>query len=190
MIPVAATSQRELSPEIQENLRLLTGQNSLEARQIGAQRMLRQGPAAIGAMRQALCNQPPAILVQAIALAIQDSKDSPADLVDPLLKWLAAEEPEVRAAVVGALSAYRDGDLAAKLRTVASAPQNSQTQRLAAVAILSRLADRDAIETLIDLLDVQDEVVRSSALGVLGQADGRGLRARRCAVAPLVAGQP
>jgi HEAT repeat protein len=174
MVPVAATSQRELSPEIQENLRLLTGQNSLEARQIGAQRMLRQGPAAIGALRHTLLNQPPAILVQAIAQAVADSKDSPAELVDPLLTWLAAEQPEVRTAAVAALSAYRDNGLASKLRGVASAAQNPQTQRLAAVTILSRLADRDSIETLIELLDVQDEAVRTSALTALGQLTGVG----------------
>lgn len=174
MVPVSAATQHEMSPEIQENLRLLTGQNSLEARQIGAQRMLRQGPAAIAALRQTLLNQPPPILVQAIAQAVAGSKDSPVELVDPLVKWLAAEEPEVRDAAVAALSSYRDSGLGSKLRAVAAAPQNPQAQRLAAVTILSRLADRDSIESLIELLEVQDEAVRSSARNALSQLTGAG----------------
>ncbi len=170
MVPVAApASQRELSPDVLENLRLLTGQNSLEARQIGAQRLLRQGPAAVGAVRSTLMNQPSIALVQAIAQAMLEIKDPPSELIDPLLRWLAAEEPEVRTTVIAALGAYRDSDLATKLRVVASTTQNSQTQRLAAVTVLGRLADREAIETLVNLLDVQDDAVRSASLASLAQ---------------------
>jgi HEAT repeat protein len=172
MIPVATTTQRELSPEILENLRLLTGQNSLEARQIGAQRMLKQGSAAVAAIRLALVNQPSALLAQATSQAILDVKDPPAELIDPLLRWLGSEEPEVRAAVIAALASYRDSDLPAKLRAVAASTQNSQTQRLAAVTVLSHLADRDAVETLVDLLDVPEEPIRTAALAALVQLTG------------------
>jgi len=172
MIPVAPATQRELPPEIQENLRLLTGQNSLEARQIGAARMLRQGSVAVAALRQVLSGQPPAVLVQAVAQAIVETKEAPADLLEGLLKWLAADETEVRTAVIAALATYRDSDLAGRLRLIASSPQNSQTQRLAAVTILGRLADRDAIETLVELLDVQDDPVRSATLTALVQLTG------------------
>lgn len=172
MVPVT-TTQRELSPEVQKNYKLLTGQNfPLEARQIGAAGMLQQGSAAIATLRQVLCSQPAPIVVQAVAQAIPEVKDPPAELIDPLIQQLSADEAEVRNAVVAALISYRDHDVPAKLRTVASNMQNSQPARLAGVAVLSQLADRDSIETLIELLETPDDMVRQSSLNALGQMTG------------------
>ena len=50
---------------------------------------------------------------------------------------------------------------------MAASLQNSQPTRLAAVAVLSQLADRDSIETLIDLLETPDELVRRDSLAAL-----------------------
>ena len=171
MLPVAAT-QRELSPEIQKNLRLLTGQNSLEARQIGASGLLQQGSAAVSALRQILTNQPAPIVVMAVALAIPEVQDPPTDLVEPLIQQLAAEDPEVRAAVVAALVSYRNHDLPAKLRAVIAGSQNPQPARLAAVSVLGQLADRDAIGTLIALLETADEPMRQPILAALRPLTG------------------
>lgn len=172
MVPVA-TTQRDLSPEVQKNLKLLTTQTfPLEARQIGAAGLLQQGSAAVSALRQILSSQPAPIVVQAVAMAIPEIKDPPAELIDPLVQQLSVDETDVRNAVVAALISYRDHDLPARLRTVAANLQNSQAARLAAVTVLNQLADRDSIETLIYLLDTPDEVIRQSSLNALGQMTG------------------
>lgn len=172
MVPVA-TTQRELSAEAQKNLKLLTGQNfPLEARQIGAVGLLQQGSSAIAALRQILLNQPLPIVVQAIAMAIPETKSPPVELVDPLVQQLSAEDGDVRNAVVSALISYRDHDLPTKLHVVAANMQNTQPTRLAAVTVLGQLADRDSIETLIALIETPDDQVRQSALNALGQLTG------------------
>lgn len=173
MVPVA-TTQRELPPDVQRNIRLLTGQNSLEARQIGALALLDQGSAAISALRQILTSQPTPIVVQAIAEAISDPKikDPPAELAEPLIQQLAADDSALRSAVITALVCYHDHDMPTRLRPVFANPQTTQQTRLAAVAVLSQLADRDSIETLIDLLKTQDDVVCQAAVNALNQLTG------------------
>ncbi len=167
-----APASAPISAQTQEDLRLLTGQNSIEARQIGAQRLLRNQTEGPEAIRRVLQEQPDPAVLLAVSKAMIDMKIGPAALVDPLLAGLASEDPNVRGAVIAALANCREHNLAARLTAVAETAANPRTQRLAAVAVLSWLADRNAIETLIELLDVQDEAVRVAALGALRQLTG------------------
>jgi len=157
-------------PELSENLELLTGPNSLKARRIGARRLLDMpGSAGIAGLRQLLEGQPEPAAVQAVALAVLDTAKPPLELGESLLKWLAAQEPAVRDAVVAALVAYRGTPLVEKLRRVAAQQALPQHQRLAAVAVLARMADKQAMAALVDLLGVPDEQVRQAAHDALAQ---------------------
>ena len=73
---------------------MLTGENSLEARQIGAAGLLQQGSAAVAAVHQVLSSQPLPIVVQAVAQAIPEIKDPPGELIDPLVQQTGGRQPQ------------------------------------------------------------------------------------------------
>lgn len=90
--------------------------------------------------------------------------------VDPLVGMLADADAAVRQAAAGALAAYPNNGVTARLRQLALDREQPRPARLAAISALGYMTNREAIEGLAALLNDPDTVLAQAALAAMAQA--------------------
>lgn len=103
----------------------------------------------------------------AIAAAIIRHGSGGEDLIDPLLVLLTGDEPSVRAPAVRALGTYDDHGVTGKLASIARDRSRSSAVRLVVIGALQSSLSKEAVDTLVLLLDDKNEDIRQGALNSL-----------------------
>ncbi len=157
-----------------ELIALVEGNNSPQARRTGARELLRSGwNEAVGRLAAILAGAQRDARV-AVALAISDIPGSMRDeFVEPLIKMLGDEDPEVRsAAAVGLATAAPDGVLTRLRELMLDASQPLEV-RQAAVQTLGLMPWRAAAAALVEALARRDDPIAYPALRALQETAGR-----------------
>jgi HEAT repeat protein len=163
------------APTTQERLNdligLIEGQNTPEGRRTIARELLLQRwpetpPRLISLLTGA--NGPAKIAVASTLADLPQFLD-PA-YIEPLIGMLADADPAVRQAAAGTLAAYPNNGVTARLRELALDREQPRPARLAAIAALGLMTEREAVEGLVALLSDLDPVVAQAGLTAMSQA--------------------
>lgn len=152
---------------------LIEGPNSPQARQTGARELLRlewpETPSRLVAVLAG--SNGPARIAVARTLAEMPRRRDPA-FIEPLVAMLADADAAVRRAAVGALAAYSQGDVIARMRMLALDSRAALPTRRAALDVLTQMPAREALAALVDVLSDTNSAVAAPALEALQQASG------------------
>lgn len=169
----AATTQR-----MDENILLIRGNNTPEARKLGATRLLEiGGDEAVARLMSVLAGDPPDLAAQlAVCGAIADFERPPAALVEALLAMLGDTRPGVIEAVTRAIRRFDSTVVVGRLRPIAEDAAYARPRRMAAIRALGVLSDDiQAIGVLAGLLEDTDRAIRHAALAAFNEATGAGM---------------
>lgn len=160
---------------MEEQARLITGQNTPEAREIGARQLLQNGSVAAAARLAAILrdSKNPAAQ-QAICRAIaRHPGKSPAILIEPLLALLGRHPDTLDDLLVLALRRFDSGAYIPRLRSVAGDSSVDLAGREAAVRALGEVGDDlRAVAALMELIPTDGDGLRSIVLDALAVATG------------------
>lgn len=175
--PASAAAGVTSGPQqaLDEYLGLLRGNNTPEARRIGAARLLELGtPAAVAMLDEVLRASPPDSAAQiAVCSAIADTAAPPPVLIEPLLALLGDQRPGIADAVGRAVRRFETSVVVERLRPVAQDPDIRRSRRLAAIRALGALGvEKTGIAVLAGLLEAEDRTVRQTALAAFCEATG------------------
>ncbi|MBK9118544.1 MAG: HEAT repeat domain-containing protein [Phycisphaerales bacterium] len=166
----AAVQLREA--RIADLVALIEGPNSPDVRRTGVRQLLLLGYEDVPKRLAAILSGSNAGARTAIALTlVEQPVYLDAVFIDPLIATLADGDAEVRTAAAAALAAYPNHGVTDRLRGLVLDAATPRAQRLAAVASLALVTDRNAIEALVAALEA-DPVVAQAALLALEQATG------------------
>lgn len=160
--------------ELHELAKLITGNNTPEARELGARRLLRaRSDEAIRLLADILASSGDLAARQAVCRAMTNG-DSPAtSLIDPLLQLLGEHPDTLDAEIVSALRALDRNIVLKKLQTMARADELLIERRKAAVSAIGRLGeDFSVVAALADLLEDDDPRVRGAAMVAMQSVAG------------------
>jgi HEAT repeat protein len=164
--PAAASAARLASL-----LALIEGQNAPEVRRTGARELLLQRwpetPPRVVSILSGPNGQ--AKIALASTLAEQPEFLDPS-YIEPLMALLADSDSAVREAAAGALAAFPDNGVTPRLRRMALDPNQPRPLRLAAVAALGMMTEREAVAALAAALDDPDPIVAPAALAAMSRA--------------------
>lgn len=169
------TSQAANAKVFEENLSLIKGNNTPEARKLGAERLLETGSEdALSRLIDILNNPTPDLPAQlAVCQAIAASEKPPASLVEPLLSLLGDGRPGLVEGVAQAIRRFESSLVVGKLRPIAQAQGGPRARRLAAIRALGQLGDEiQAIGVLAGLFKDEDRAVRNAAFIAFSEATG------------------
>ncbi len=174
----AAADPASVAQRLEENLLLIRGNNTPEARKLGATRLLEiGGNESVSRLMGVLSAEPPELAAQlAVCAAIADFERPPAALVEALLAMLGDARPGVIEAVSRAIRRFDSTVVVGRLRPIAMDAAYARPRRLAAIRALGVLSDDvQAIGVLAGLLEDADRAIRFAALTAFNEATGAGL---------------
>ncbi len=169
--PGVSTSAKELD----EFLSLVTGNNTADARILGAKKLLAAETAeANKRLASILLQTPPDRAAQmAVCTAMAESCNPQLALVDPLIGLLGGGTDLLDAAVIDALREFENGFVVDRLRPIAVDGTKPQQRRQAAIRALGALGeDMKAVAALIEVANVENGDIRAAALTAFGYATG------------------
>ncbi len=165
----AQATGAEPTIEQQQELRLFTGQladstRTAKTKAEAAEMLLsRSYPQAAEALKKFLedpANRMGQIAV-AEAIAVQGSEQSM--FIEPLTAMLTGPEPSVRVPAARALASYKTGGVTEKLLAIARNRKGDKAVRLVTIAAIGRVLDRQAVDTLIQLVGGGDQAIGDAA---------------------------
>lgn len=163
-----ATSNQERLASL---LALIEGQNAPDVRRTGARELLLQRWPETPPRLITLLGGPNAAAKVAVATVLAELPEflDPA-YIDPLINMLADTDPAVRQAAAGALAGYRNNGVTPRLQQLALDSTQTRPARLAAIAALGLMTEREAIGGLVAVLSDPDPTLAQAALSALAQA--------------------
>lgn len=169
--PAAALPSLASSPqEINDLFSLLTGNNTPQARRLGARKLLDIDSPQVNARLIGVLRADPPDLAAQIALcqAIAESEQHTPDFIDPLVELLDSEQTDVREAVIDALRRFDDDAVMARLRPMAIDARLPEETRLAVISALGSLGEHpEAVSTLLALAQNNYGLIQAAALEAL-----------------------
>jgi HEAT repeat protein len=168
--PVAFTVQ-----ELDDFLGLITGNNTSEARRLGAKKLLdAASPEAAERLALALRASPPDLAAQiAVCQAIANADKPLPSLISPLLSLLGSQQADLTEAVVNALRRFDSNAVVERLQPFAADPSLALETRLAAISTLGAMGDNfHVVAALITLTQDKNAQIRSAALIAVAQVIG------------------
>ncbi|HKQ50188.1 MAG TPA: HEAT repeat domain-containing protein [Phycisphaerae bacterium] len=174
--PSKPTSSPTSGPrETDQNLALIKGNNTADARKLGALRLLEiGGPDASNALAEILRQKPADLPAQvAVCAALIDGPQADPALLQPLLDLLGDPRPGLEDVLVSALQRFDRSQVVERLRPAAVESSQGRPKRLAAIAALGSMGDeKNAVAVLRILLDDPSRSVQGAALAAFSQATG------------------
>jgi HEAT repeat protein len=150
---------------------LIEGSNPPEVRRKVARELLLQNWPETPPRLVVILGAPNAAAKVAVASALSELPQFlDSTYIEPLMGMLGDAEPEVRASAARALAAYDGARVVARLRKQAGDPDVPARARLGAIATLGLMTERDALDSLAELLADPDATVAAAALTALQQA--------------------
>lgn len=180
-----ATAPMPVAQQIEENLLLLRGNNTPEARKLGAAKLLQLGtPESIRPLIDLLSTPGGDAAAQlAIASAVGDAERPPTDLLNPLIELLADPRPALGQAAARAIQRFESEWVIRRLKPMATNSRGRPAERFAAISALGLFGDNiQAIAVLAALLENDDPAIRVAALEAFAQATGVGAEDPRAAL--------
>lgn len=182
--PAGAVAPSAIERRIDENLRLLTGNNEPYAREIGARELLKlPAPAAWDRLAAVLRNSADSTAQVAACQAIAGLPETRTVLIEPLFELLGAESNTLRRAAAHALARFKSPAVIERLARLArqpttSAPSSrSDVARLGAIDALGAMGDeKAAIAALMTLLDDASPEIVSATLDRIDDSADADLR--------------
>ncbi|QNN22596.1 HEAT repeat domain-containing protein [Planctomycetales bacterium ZRK34] len=145
----------------------------LDRRQRAALILLDHGwPAAIASMKQTLGHARDPLVQRAIARAVNRADQPDPQLIEPLMKLLNAEDPDLRRDVAGGLSRFNDPNLTRQLIDLASDDTESSTRRLGAIEALAQQRQPKVVAALVRLTTTGSQPLRDAAFEALAKLTG------------------
>lgn len=161
--------------ELDDLLGLVTGNNTTEARKLGAKKLLEVGsPEAADRLVLVLRASVPDLAAQtAVCRAIANTDKPMPVLIEPLLRLLTSPHSDLVEAAVEALRRFDGAAVVERLRPLAVEDSIAPETRLAAINALGAMGERfQAVELLVKLTQEESSSVRSAALAALTRATG------------------
>ena len=162
--------------QLDEDLRLITGNNEPDVRLIGAKRVLALGTdEAAQRLISVLQANPPDLAAQiAICEALAGAGPKMPQLVEPLIGLLGDQRVGLGDAVAQALRGFENGGVVDRLQAIAAdVAGNSIEKREAAVRVLGEMGENmHAVAALVRLASDGTSAIRQAALISLEQATG------------------
>lgn len=158
-----------LTAEQEQEVRLFAGQLADPARtaktKAEAAEMLlsRSYPQAAEALKKFLGDPTNRMGQIAVAEAIATQGSDLPIFIEPLMALLTGTEPSVRMPAARALSSYKTGGVTEKLLAIARDPKADKAVRLVTIAAVQRVLDRQAVDTLIQLVADDDLAICNAA---------------------------
>lgn len=167
---VSAATARELD----EYLRLVVGNNTADARELGARSLLKIGTdEASRRLVDVLKGSSDAAAKLAVCRALLIADPPPPMLLDAVIPLLGREPPELAQQIPGVLRRYGAQVVIPKLNAIAAATNAPIEQRTAAINALGILGDDvDAVEVLMDLLQNGGTAVSAAVNEALSDISG------------------
>lgn len=172
--PPASAPASDASRLLNQNLTLLTGNNTLEARRIGARGLLSAGTDGTRAVADVLRRPDDPLAHLALCQELAVTADLAATLIEPVLDLLDSPREDVCAAAAAVIARYPRSDSVPRLaRQAASSAPADRNPRRAAIIALGRLGDSpDAIAALIRAFDQADADLTEDVLDAFERATG------------------
>lgn len=161
--------------ETDQNLALIRGNNTADARKLGALRLLEIGGREASKLLADILQKKPADLPAQIAVcaAIADSPHADPNLLPPLLDVLGDPRPGLEGVLVPALQRFDRSQVVERLRPLALETSQRRPKRLAAIDALGSMGEeKNAVAVLRVLLDDASRSLRAAALDAFSQATG------------------
>jgi len=99
----------------------------------------------------------------AVAEAVAAHGNDQPIFIEPLMAMLTGAEPSVRVPAAKALASYKTGGVIEKLLAIARDRKADKAVRLVTIAAVQRVLDRQAVDTLIQLVGDRDQTIRNAA---------------------------
>lgn len=163
--------------ELQNHLRLITGDNQPDARRFGATKLLEiASPEAVAHLAAVLRDNGKAAGRQAVCEAIGGFSHPAPALAEPLLELVGTDQPALGAALTTALRQFDNGFVVDRLQTLIQDTTQALPRRAAAVSVLGALGDDiKAIKALVAIVHDNPGALRDAALKSLEAAAGLSL---------------
>ncbi|MFH1419009.1 MAG: HEAT repeat domain-containing protein [Planctomycetota bacterium] len=161
--------------ELDELLSLVTGNNTADARKLGAKKLLDVGTdAANERLASVLRQTPPDHAAQiAVCRAVAESPQPQPTLVDPLISLLGGGTDVLDAVVIDALRVCDNGRVVDRLRPIAADGSQHKERRQAAIRALGALGENmKAVAALIELAGAENGDIQAAALVAFRHATG------------------
>ncbi len=164
--PATASATAADAQRLSDLLELIEGQNTVQARRTGARELLRaELPETAARLVQLLLGTNRSAKI-AVAEALAESPQFLSDAyLAPLLAMLEDSEADVRRAAAAALACFTSAT--SRLRAGLLDQTRPSAARLAALEALGGMTGRDAVATLIEVLDDADPALQRAALDAL-----------------------
>ncbi len=160
--------------ELQELAKLITGNNTGEARELGARRLLRaNSDEATRLLVEVLASSGDLAARQAVCRAMGNGESPAVALIEPLIQLLGGENGALDNDIVAALRAFDRGSVLKKLKSIAGNGALLIERRRAAIGAIGRLGeDFHVITALAGLLSDEDERVCLAAMNAMQTVAG------------------
>lgn len=155
--------------EIQSWVQVITGNNELPTRLLGAKQLLKvaspEGESAVVGILTS--NQTDAVIAMTQALTDLNGM-APNSLIDPLVELLRSADEKVRDSAVNALASFRNEQVAVRVGRVAGNRHVEIASRLAAIEVLRRTAgEAQAVDAMIPLANDPDPRIRGPVFAII-----------------------
>lgn len=158
-----------LTAEQEQEVRMFTGQladptRAAKTKAEAAEMLLsRSYPQAAEALKKFLGDPTNRMGQIAVAEAIASHGSDQPIFIEPLMAMLTGAEPSVRMPAARALASYKTGGVTEKLLAIARDRKADKAVRLVTIAAVQRVLDRQAVDTLIQLVEDADQAIRNAA---------------------------
>lgn len=172
----ASPSLPSLQQDITDHYELIIGDNTAQARRLGATKLLELGsPDAVARLVDVLRTNSPTRLPSRMAVceAIAGRENPPVVLLDALIACLGDKSPGMSEALTRALRRFDTALSVERLRPLASDADVALERRLAAIAALGEAGDDiRAVAALATLLEGTSPTIQAAALNAFSAATG------------------
>ncbi len=160
--------------ELDEFLRLVVGNNTPEARELGARSLLRNGSdEAARRLVDVLKSPNDAAAKLAICRGLLATETPPAMLLDSIIALLGRDPPELAQMVPGVLRRFPPDVVIPKLNSIAATTTFPLEQRIAAINALGFLGDDlQAVQGLITLIESGGPAIGQAAMEAMSDVSG------------------
>ena len=131
--------------------------------------LTRPYPQADEALSAFLCDSKNRQAQIAVAEAIARQADSRKAFIEPLMGMLTGPEASVRAPAARALAAYKDAGVTERLIAIATDRKRDAPVRLATISAMERVFSKEAVNTLVTLVDDADKAISGAAADALSK---------------------
>lgn len=172
----AASTSPSLQQDIADHYELVIGDNTAQARRLGATKLLELGTAeAVARLVDVLRTNSPARLPARMAVceAMAGRENPPPILLDALIACLGDKSPGMAEALSRALRRFDTALAVERLRPLASDSEAALERRLAAIAALGEAGDDiRAVAALATLMEGTSPTIQAAALNAFSAATG------------------